>query len=116
MKRKLSEKQKHRLRELKERNEAIAKLVVERIDRPEQALPLNLILESRFNAVMVNGIELEGELAYLRKDTSEAAEKQTAVTIRRLDIVRGQLNELESVGDMLRKYDEMGRVFEIVRK
>lgn len=114
---KLSEKQKARIKELKERNEIVDQIIVDRIQDPIQALPLNLILEARFNAILLKGIDLEGEIAYLKTDDDTMfAEGQIAVKQRRLDRVKGQLSELESVGNMLEQYDAFGREFEIVRK
>jgi hypothetical protein len=114
---KLSEKQKARLQELTERNETIDKLIVEKISDHSQALPLNLILEVRFNELMKKGIQLEGEIAYLKEsDDYQFVEGQIEVKKRRLDMIKGQLAELQNVGDMLAQYHAYGREFEIVVK
>ncbi|WP_427036554.1 hypothetical protein [Cytobacillus pseudoceanisediminis] len=116
MKRKLTESQKRRLHELKERNKTIDNLIIEKIDDHVQPLPLNLILEARFNSVMKKAIYLEGEIAYLKEEDGQFVEGQIEVKKRRLDIMRGQLHELQNVGEMLNKYDLLGREFEIVRR
>jgi hypothetical protein len=110
---KLSEKQKARLQELTERNETLDQIIFERIEDHSQPLPLNLILETRFNELMKKGIALEGEIAYL-KDQEELDEGTLQVKKRRLDKIKGQLAELQNVGDMLAQYHGFGREFEIV--
>ncbi len=112
---KLSEKQKARLQELTERNETLDQIILQRISDHSQSLPLNLILEARFNELMKKGIALEGEIAYLKEsDDYQFVEGQIEVKKQRLDMIKGQLAELQNVGDMLRQYHAFGREFEIV--
>lgn len=113
----LSEKQKSRLKEINERQEIINKFVIEKIEDPIQPLPLNLLLEARFNRLMKAGIELEGEIKYLEENgESMFSEGKIETKRRRLDSVKGQLNELQNIGDMIREYDALGRSFEVVPK
>jgi hypothetical protein len=112
----LTEKQKERIAELKERTEFIDKIVLKKIGDDTQRLPLNLILEARFNMLMISGIKLEGELKYLEEQDDEDLEGVISVKKRRLDILKGQINELNNVADMLNKYDSVGREFEIIRE
>lgn len=112
---KISERQKRRLQEIKERNEILDKEIIGKIHDTVQALPLNLILEARFNVISRKAIQVEAEIAFLEEDENrEAVKPQLEVLKRRLDHIRGQLNELQNVGDMLAKYDHLGRRFEIV--
>jgi hypothetical protein len=112
---KLSEKQKARLQELTERNETLDQIIIQRITDHSQALPLNLILEARFNELMKKGIALEGEIAYLKEsDDYQFVEGQIEVKKRRLDMIKGQIAELQNVGDMLAQYHAFGREFEII--
>lgn len=108
---KLSEKQEKRLQELKERNDEINPIVFAAIDNHGKNLPLNLMLEARFNVLMKLAIETEAEIAYYRdKDGHESA---LEIRKRRYDILRGRLKEIKNIGDMLRGYGELGRQIEI---
>ncbi|WP_033829025.1 hypothetical protein [Bacillus andreraoultii] len=111
----LSVKQKERIAELKERIDYIDEIVLEKISDHSQPLPLNLILEARFNVLMITGIKLEAELKYLEEQGDEDLEGVISVKRRRLDMIKGQINELNNVADMLNKYDSVGREFEIIR-
>lgn len=110
----LSAKQKARIKELKERNKFINEIVIKKIQDHASPLPLNLILEARFNVLMIKGIELEGEIQYLKESDEQFVEGQIDVKKRRLDTIRGQIDELNNIGDMLRKYSSIGRTFEIL--
>lgn len=108
---KLSEKQKQRLQELKERNEAINPIVFAAIDNHAQGLPLNLMLEARFNVLMKKAIENEAEIAYYQEKGGH--EGAILIKKRRYDILRGRIQEIKNIGDMLRGYGELGRQVEI---
>lgn len=108
---KLSEKQKQRLQELKERNDEINPIVFAAICNHGKNLPLNLILEARFNVLMKVAIETEAEIAYYQdKDGYEGA---LEIRKRRYDILRGRLEEIKNTGNMLHAYGELGRQIEI---
>ncbi|MBT2654211.1 hypothetical protein J7E81_02995 [Bacillus sp. ISL-18] len=76
---------------------------------------MNLILEARFNELMKKGITLQGEIAYLQEEEDyQFVEGQIEVKKRRLDMIKGQLSELQNVGEMLSKYNAFEREFEIL--
>ncbi|HZW68587.1 MAG TPA: hypothetical protein VFF20_08300 [Pseudogracilibacillus sp.] len=111
---KLDERQRKRMQELDKRSKDINEVVLERIQDYHAPLPLNLVLEARFNAVQKKGIELEAEIDHIMA-SEEMDEGVLKVKTRRLDMIRGQLNELQNIGEMLKQYDMLGREFEIVR-
>lgn len=107
-----TKKQKNRIVELNARTEFINEIIRERIDGGV-ALPLDFILEARFSQVLVNGIKLEAELAYLI-DMDDLDEEAIRVKRRRLDVTNGMLQELKAVRELVAKLSQFGQDFEVV--
>ena len=110
--RKYTKRQKNRIVELNARTEFINDIIYDTIDGGV-ALPLDYILEARFNQVQINGIKLEAELAYLI-DKDELDEKAIYDKRRRLDVTNGMLQELKAVREVVYKMSRFGQEFEIV--
>jgi len=111
--RKLTPKQKQRIKEVRERNQYINQIIVEKIEGGVSPLPLNLMLEARFNNLVIAGILVEGEIAYLQEQ-EEVNEGLLEVKQKRLFAIKSQLNELNNVADLLKKFSRRGRTFEIL--
>lgn len=105
----LSNWQKQRIKELTERNKIIVRIVEERIDDPAQFLPLNLILESRFNELAIAKIKLEADVQALRTGEIDGDTNSYERARIRLERIRGQLRELQHLAKVTRDFDSAGR-------
>ena len=113
--RKLSENQKRVLRELNERNSYLEGIILERIAEPSQPLPLMLMLETRYNELMKAGIKLEGEVKYIKNNRDDFSDEMLFIKERRLDMIKGQLNELDNVMELISNFAKVGREFTVER-
>lgn len=119
---KLTKKQRERIKELKERSEIIDEIVAEKIHKEGEPLPLNLILEARFNTLTIAGIKLEGEIAYLKdkmkevteEDELKMIEKQIEIKTIRLTQIKERILETVNIGNMIKDISDLGREFSIL--
>ena len=112
--RKYTERHKVLLKEIDERNEFIVGITEERIGNPDAAIPLNYVLESRFNELKKQAIYVEAKINYITS-IEEYNEAQVEILQGRLQKIQGAMNELLTVTEMIVKFGKANREFEIVR-
>lgn len=114
--RKYTDSQKERLQVISERIKKIDDIILDQIVDRTKEIPLNLVLEARFLKLQKKGIELEAGIAYLEEQNEKSSINTIEVKKRRLDGVKGQLIELQNVGELLLNYHLFGRKFGIVEE
>lgn len=104
----LTEKQEQRLEQIKEREENIQNVITTAIVNRNQKLPLGLMLESRFNMLVKEGIMVEGRIA----SAKENDESLVPTLEKRLSHVKGSISEVQNIADMIAEFNAFGREFD----
>lgn len=111
--RKYTERHKQLLKEIEERNEFIVGITEERIGNPEAVIPINYVMESRFNELKKQAVHTEAKINFMISQ-DDYSESQVEGLKQRLIKIHGAMNELLAVTEVFVKFGNANRDFEVV--
>ena len=97
-----TEKQKRLLKQIEERKETVDKFVMERVENPDNPIPLNYVLEMRCLTLQESRQRIIAQIAYMESRPEHYGESHVEASKRRLAGIDGQISEAEGFHEYLK--------------